>query len=80
MTEHRTDSGNWVISSQGVWMDGIFACRRGARLAYRLSVQGLYDLWQNKCFVENGNPDGTTNYALTHMDVLTKLRAEHAHS
>lgn len=77
MAEHNVN-GVWTISSRGVWLPGMFATRRAARAAYRLSDANLAALWQRKGFAENGNADGTTSYAMTEDDVRAALAVQSA--
>lgn len=78
MAEYKTNDGYWVASSHQTWLPGSYATQTAARLSYRLTPDNLHNLWQQKAFVENAEPDGSTRYNLTEADMLEALRAQRA--
>lgn len=73
MAETQIKIGQWVASSNQCAMEGVYETQGAAKLAYRLTPCELSELWQRIGFAENGNPDGTTDYALTHDDMTKAL-------
>lgn len=45
----RTDEGDFVISSRGQWLPGIYADEAAANLAFRVNPLRLRELWESKC-------------------------------
>lgn len=80
MGVYQTDDGGWVASSYRQWLPGIYADERAARIALQVGPSALSELWQRKGFSENGKPDGSTDYRLTHDDVREALRLKRAKS
>lgn len=76
MAEHQIHGGNWVASSRQCSIDGVYDTRGAAKLAYKLTPCELNKLWKRKGFTENGNADGTTDYALTHADMTEAINAK----
>ena len=48
MAEHEVEKGEWVCSAYNVWVEGVYATRKAARLAYRVSPSILGQAWEAK--------------------------------
>ena len=79
MPIYETETG-FVRASRGVWSPGVFATYRAAQIARWLREDLLRSLWERKAFAENGNTDGTTDYALTEDDIEAELRERWKHN